>query len=81
MTAAQAATLVSAALGFSGTSFLFFGSYGFEPPAGSPFNSPQVQEWDARVKAKNAVRKIRQRTGLVLLIFSFAVQATAVFLP
>lgn len=80
MTAAQYAALISAALGACGTIVLFFATYGFQPLEGGVFGSPELQEWNARIKAKNKERKIRQRIGLGLLCCSFAVQAVSVFL-
>jgi hypothetical protein len=80
MTAAQYATLVSAGLGVAGTIFLFFGTFGFQPYEGAPFNGPELQAYNARVKAKNNTRKINQRIGLALLLFSFALQAVSIFL-
>jgi hypothetical protein len=73
-------TLVSASLGFAWTIFLFFSTFGFQPLEGAPFNSPALQEHNARVKAKNKTRKINQWIGLALLSLSFAVQAIAVFI-
>ena len=80
MTAVQCANLLSALLGASGTIFLFFGSYAFQPLEGAPFNSPEVEQWNACIKTKNHVRKTRQKIGLGLLCTSFAVQALTVFL-
>lgn len=81
MTPAQCATLVSASLGFAGTIFLFFSTFGFQPLEGAPFNSGALQAHNARVKAKNKMRKINQWIGLVLLSLSFSVQAIAAFIP
>jgi hypothetical protein len=80
MTVVQSATLVSAGLGFSGTIFLFLGTYGFQPFEGGVFGSPEMQAHNARVRAKNKTKKINQRIGLALLSLSFAVQAIAVFI-
>ncbi len=80
MTAAQCANLLAALFGASGTIFLFFGSYAFQPLEGAPFNSPELEQWNGRIKVKNRVRKTKQRIGLGLLCASFAIQAVAVFL-
>jgi hypothetical protein len=81
MMPAQLVVVLSAVLGIAGTVILFFGTYGLEPLEGGVFGSPEVQEWNERVKAKNAARVIRQRVGLGLICFSFVFQGAAVFLP
>ncbi len=81
MTVEKYATLLSAILGIFGTVILFFSSYALQPLEGGVFGSDELYKWNARVRAKNKLRKIIQRIGLGLLCLSFIVQATIVFLP
>lgn len=77
----QFVNLLSAAIGAAGTIVLFIGSYSIQPLEGAVFNSPEVEEFNARTKAKNKERIVIQRVGLALLCASFLLQAVAVFLP
>lgn len=81
MRPAQCVNLLSAAFGAAGTIVLFIGSYSTQPLEGAVFNSPQVERFNARIKAKNKARIVLQRIGLALLCVSFLLQAIAVFLP
>lgn len=80
MNQAQIAGLASATIGAVGTVILFFASYSVQPLEGAPFGSPILDEWNGKIKAKNASRVLCQRVGLAFLCASFAVQAVAVFL-
>ncbi len=80
MSSAQYAALLSAALGAAGTGFLYRGTYGFEPYEGATFGSPEQQQRNSFIYAKNKSRQRSQRIGIVLLFLSFALQAVVVFL-
>lgn len=81
MTPAQYGVLTSSVLGALGTALLFFGSFAFEPHAGSYYGGPEMQKINAAIAARNKIRKSTQKLGLILLGASFAVQAATVFLP
>lgn len=81
LTVGQWKDLISAVLGAAGTGFLFFGSYAYEPLAGSPFGGPILEKHNAEVRGGNDARNRRQWVGLALLCLSFVAQIVGVFLP
>ena len=81
MTADQYVTLLSASSGAAGTFILFRATYAFEPLSGGVFGGPEIDKWNARVRADNKRRAFLQKLGLVLLGLSFVVQAASAFLP
>jgi hypothetical protein len=77
----QVATIASAGFGVVGTLFLFFGSYAYETgPLNASFAEAFLAE-KAGIDARNRWRMIIQRTGLGLLMVSFALAGMSAFLP
>lgn len=79
MTNEQIIQLWSALSGLAGTLILFLGSYSFQPMEGASWGGPMTNANNAKIRARNLIRKWVQRIGLGLLMVSFAIQIGAVF--
>lgn len=78
----QLVELASAGLGVAGTLILFRYSYALEPYQGNfGFRNEVDDKENKRITAERPHKLRMQRTGLKLLIASFALQALAVFIP
>ena len=81
MTALQFLTLTSALFGAFGTALMFFGSHALEPTEGAVWGGPEVDAYNAKVNARNQIRLLMQRTGLILLAIAFVLQGISAFAP
>ena len=74
---ARIVELAALLLGAAGTVFLFFGTYGLEPPFSAHWADDVI---DAEIEKRNRKRKYVQRAGLFFLLVSFLMQAAALYL-
>jgi len=77
----QLAALISALLGFAGSTLLYFNSYALFPYEGAVWGGSEVEDYNRRTRTKNRRSAMAQRIGIVFLCVAFATQAVSVIVP